>query len=93
MDGYENFGWEVDGNIRERADAGCNLHFQNKVVLHLKRNRKIVNRMELTRLQRNFDACVNEIEALEKEKHLRRPYMPWRSGLWELRLWQLQPLR
>lgn len=68
MDGYENFGWEVDGNIRERADAGCNLHFQNKVVLHLKRNRKIVNRMELTRLQRNFDACVNEIEALEKEK-------------------------
>ncbi len=68
IDGYENFGWEVDGNVCEKADAGRNPQFQNKRILHLKRNRKIVNKMELTRLQRNFEACVNEIEALEKAK-------------------------
>lgn len=68
IDGYENFGWEVDGNISESADAGRNPQFQNKRILHLKRNRKIVNKMELTRLQRNFEACVNEIEALERAK-------------------------
>ena len=27
-----------------------------------------MNKMELTRLQRNFEACVNEIEELEKSK-------------------------
>lgn len=34
----------------------------------MKRNRKLVNKMELTRLQRNFEACVHEIEELEKSK-------------------------
>lgn len=68
IDGYENFGWEVDGNVYESEDIKKNHGFQNKVILHLKRNRKIVNKMELTRLQRNFEACVNEIEALEKSK-------------------------
>ena len=38
------------------------------MILRLKRNRKLVNKMELTRLQRNFEACVNEIETLEKSK-------------------------
>lgn len=58
LDGYENFGWELDENAAAQ---------QNKV-LRLKRNRKIVNKMELTRLERNFEACVNEIDKLEKEK-------------------------
>ena len=68
LDGYENFGWEADGNINDNSDAVSNRHNQRKVVLWLKRNRKIVNKMELTRLQRNFEACVNEIETLEKSK-------------------------
>lgn len=34
----------------------------------MKRNRKIVNKMELTRLQRNFEACIEEIDMLEKSK-------------------------
>lgn len=34
----------------------------------MKRNRKITNKTELTRLQRNFEACVGEIQALEKNK-------------------------
>ena len=61
LDGYENFGWEFDGKIQEKAT-------RQKMTMHLKRNRKIVNKAELTRLQRNFEACVNEIDMLEKAK-------------------------
>ena len=72
IDGYENFGWEVDANIIQYGmekypeKAGASPH--RKAVLRLKRNRKIINKMELTRLQRNFEACVAEIGNLEKEK-------------------------
>lgn len=68
LDGYENFGWEADGNICDNPGAASNPHRQGKVILHLKRNRKIINKMELTRLQRNFEACVDEIEMLERSK-------------------------
>ena len=67
LDGYENFGWELDENLPENR-VGRNPVSQQKKVLRLKRNRKIVNKMELTRLERNFEACVNEIDKLEKEK-------------------------
>lgn len=68
LDGYENFGWEADGKIYENIGENINPYHQRKVILRLKRNRKLVNKMELTRLQRNFEACVNEIETLEKSK-------------------------
>ena len=71
IDGYENFGWEVDENAiqytPEKYPAEGGPH-RKKTVLRLKGNRKIINKMELTRLQRNFEACVAEIENLEKEK-------------------------
>lgn len=67
LDGYENFGWELDGNICGESGEMTNPK-QRKVILRLKRNRKIVNKMELTRLQRNFESCVSEIETLEKSK-------------------------
>lgn len=60
LDGYENFGWELDENFTAEGRGGK--------VIRLKRNRKILNKMELTRLQRNFEACVNEIQAMEKNK-------------------------
>lgn len=63
LDGYENFGWEPDEN-----SAGFGYTYQKRVVLRLKRNRKILNKMELTRLQRNFEACVSEIEELERSR-------------------------
>ena len=34
----------------------------------MKRDRKLINRVELTRLQKHFEACANEIETLEKSK-------------------------
>lgn len=68
LDGYENFGWEADGNICEYYGESKHPQKQNRVILRLKRNRKIINKMELTRLQRNFESCVREIEMLEKSK-------------------------
>ena len=72
IDGYENFGWEVDENIiqygMEKYPEKTGASHRGKAVLRLKRNRKIINKMELTRLQRNFEACVTEIKNLEKEK-------------------------
>ncbi|HJB82197.1 MAG TPA: hypothetical protein H9711_03500 [Candidatus Mediterraneibacter intestinavium] len=72
MDGYANFGWEVDENVmpggleKYPERAGSPQH--RKTVIRLKRDRKIINKMELTRLQRNFEACVSQIDQLEKEK-------------------------
>ncbi len=67
MDAYENFGWEPDENL-----SGNNMNVYpghgDRLVIRLKRNRKIINKTELTRLQRNFEACVDEIQALEKSK-------------------------
>lgn len=67
LDGYENFGWELDENLSE-IRGGTNPISQQKTILRLKRNRKIINKAELTRLERNFEACINEIDMLEKAK-------------------------
>ena len=67
LDGYENFGWKQDENYLNGGED-VYVPYQSKVVLRLKRNRKIINKMELTRLQRNFEACVKEIEKMEKSK-------------------------
>lgn len=67
LDGYENFGWELNESMPEsgrRGKAGS----ISKTVIRMKRDRKIVNKAELTRLQRNFEACVLEIQTLEKRK-------------------------
>lgn len=62
LDGYMNFGWIPDENIQPVKNMG-------KVTIKLKRDRKILNKMELTRLQRHFEACLNEIDAMEKSKN------------------------
>ena len=62
LDGYQNFGWQVEGSYpRGLGFAGVTLKF--------KRDRKIRNKAELTRLQRQFDACISEIESLESSKN------------------------
>ena len=54
IDSYENFGWEPDENVMPRTlekypeRAGKGGH--RKRVLRLKRDRRIVNKTELTRL-------------------------------------------
>ena len=61
LDAYENFGWMPDGEgaVTERIGIGA-------VTLKLKRDRKILNKAELTRLGQHFEACMDEITALER---------------------------
>ena len=71
LDGYESFGWEIDERLPE---TGTERFFSDKIsgpkkaAVRIRRNRKIVNKMELTRLQRNFEACIHEIDMLEQSK-------------------------
>ena len=67
LDGYENFGWELNENLPENVMRERKGNSQ-KVLIRLKRDRKIVNKAELTRLQRNFEACIAQIQVLEKRK-------------------------
>lgn len=60
-DCYECFGWQQDENFSMQETGG-------KITLTLKRDRKLVNKTELTRLQRNFEANMEEIDSLERSK-------------------------
>lgn len=57
--GYQSFGWEQDLTFPIQ-----NLSDKTKIIL--RRNRKIANKVELTRLQQHFEACTNEVDKLEK---------------------------
>lgn len=61
LDGYASFGWQESEHFLLEKSGGS-------VTLHLRRDRKILNRMELTRLQRNFEASMEELNALEHSK-------------------------
>ena len=63
-DGYENFGWKLDGTSNPQIGI-------NTITMKFKRDRKIRNKAELTRLQRQFDACISEITSMEKSKNAR----------------------
>lgn len=62
LDGYLNFGWILDEDVKQKKVSG-------QVTLHLKRDRKILNKTELTRLHRHFESCMNEIDTMEKSKN------------------------
>ena len=61
LDGYQNFGWKLDGSSPRQLGL-------SNVTIKFKRDRKIRNKAELTRLQRQFDATVSEIDTMEKSK-------------------------
>ena len=61
LDAYPQFGWEQDSN-RPMTEA------PGHVTLNFKRDRRICNKMELTRLQRSFDSCVGQIIRMEQSK-------------------------
>jgi len=60
-DGYPNFGWKLEGGSNSVLGLSA-------VNLKFKRDRKIRNKAELTRLQRQFESNVKEIEKLEQSK-------------------------
>lgn len=72
LDAYENFGWITDDHTQSAINASLiNIpHTGNfgKVAIKLKRDRKIMNKAELTRLQRHFESSMSAIDTLEKSK-------------------------
>jgi hypothetical protein len=60
-DGYANFGWVLEGVSTPIQSVGS-------VTMKFKRDRKIRNKAELSRLQRQFDSCAAEIDALERSQ-------------------------
>ena len=62
-DSYPSFGWRLD------ACTPC-VQGLTRVTMKFKRDRKIRNKAELTRLQRQFESGAAEIAALEKSKTL-----------------------
>ena len=61
LDGYNNFGWIPDEYTPPLKES-------KTVLLKLKRDRKLINKMELTRLQQHFESCMEEIDSLEHSK-------------------------
>ncbi len=61
VDSYANFGWEFEGSSTPSDGSDC-------VTVRFKRDRKLRNKAELSRLQRQFEACAREIETLERSR-------------------------
>lgn len=62
-DCFPSFGWALEGKVPS-------LDWVTSVTLKFKRDWKIINKMELTRLQREFESHTNEIHKLEISKIL-----------------------
>ena len=74
VDGYQNFGWMLEKSSAPQIGL-------NNITLKFKRDRKIRNKMELTRLQRQFDSCVSEITEMEKSKAAGASIIAYTVGL------------
>lgn len=61
VDSYQNFGWLFDGTTDSIPGT-------DEVKLKLKRDRKVPNKAELTRLQCQFESCMSEIVRLDSLK-------------------------
>ncbi len=68
LDCYQSLGWEA------QPESGI-----GKIML--RRSRKLVNSVELTRLQRNLEACIAEIDALQKSKTAKASIIALTTGL------------
>ena len=73
IDGYVNFGWTLEDIVPSPI--------YNEVILKFKRDRKIRNKTEITRLQRQFDAGINEINKMEFSKLLLPSIVAYGLGL------------
>lgn len=76
LDSYPCFGWEEDPNYEQPGRRGAHIRSggageKDAVTLYFRRVRSIRSKVELTRLQRNFDSCIAELRALERSKTTR----------------------
>ena len=75
-DGYENFGWELEGTEEQPGKLAF-----DAITMKFKRDRKIRNKVKLTRLQHNFDACVSGILSLEASKRIKASVVAYIVGI------------
>lgn len=61
VDGYENFGWTLE-------DTSYTAERMDHITLRFKRDHKLRNKAELTRLQTQFDGHLKEVARLEGTK-------------------------
>lgn len=73
-DSFGSFGWIAEG-IGEAVGK------VDSVVMKFKRDRKIRNKSELTRLQRQFEACTAEIVSLERSKVTKAAGIAYAAGV------------
>jgi hypothetical protein len=73
-DCYPSFGWILEGN--SSLIPGI-----SSVSLKFKRSRKIRNKAELTRLQRQFESSVKEIENWENSKAVKAQIIAFTIGI------------
>lgn len=74
QDGYENFGWKFENSVSGYPST-------NHVKIKFKRDRMIANKPEITKLQRQFDNIVEQIENLENSKVLMAAVFAFAVGL------------
>lgn len=73
-DSYPQFGWALEGTTPSIKGF-------TYVTLKFKRDRKIRNKAELTRLQRQFESCVNELQRLENSKFIEASAVAYIIGI------------
>lgn len=59
-DGYACFGWQENAAKPHEKNG-------DKVTLHYVRGRNILNKTELIRLQRQFEDCMTQIQAMQRQ--------------------------
>jgi hypothetical protein len=60
-DAYENFGWTLESTTKTLGKV-------EEINLNMKRDRKIPNKIELSRLQQQFESYASDIQDLESSK-------------------------
>lgn len=73
-DGYKNFGWSLESTLAPSMGIGT-------VGMKFKRDRKISSKAELTRLERQFDSSVDEINSLESSKSVKASIVGFSIGI------------
>lgn len=73
-DGYENFGWKLEEMYETPGKV-------DSVSMKFKRDRKIQNKTELTRLQHQFNTAVSEILSLETSKRVKASAVAYGVGI------------
>lgn len=73
-DSFGSFGWIAEGF--EEATGKV-----DSIVMKFKRDRKIRNKADITRLQRQFEACVAEIISMEKSKTIKAAAIAYVVGV------------